>query len=95
VKAHKFPDSSNIASVRYDNQVLTVQFKSKKSDTASHYRYTGVPEAVYKQLVDAPSVGSAFHTLIRSHDYPFTKVEWNLPKRDARGRFIKKSDTST
>jgi hypothetical protein len=62
--------SSNISSVGYEpaSQVLEVEFTN-----GSVYSYEGVPPEVHRGLVDAPSVGSAFHSMIRDQ-YTYTKM---------------------
>lgn len=55
--------SSNIASVGFDesNQVLEVEFIS-----GSIYEYYGVPAHVFRELIEAPSVGGYFAQRVRN-----------------------------
>lgn len=57
-------NSSVISEVDYDKDtsVLTVIFNSGAS-----YDYNGVPEDVYEDLINAPSVGSYFVRNIRNN----------------------------
>lgn len=54
--------SSYIAETSYDqpNEVLDVTFND-----GSTWRYEGVPRSRYTQLITSPSIGRAFHALIR------------------------------
>lgn len=65
-------ESSNIASVGYDNiqNVLLIQFKGK--DTV--YAYQGVPVEVYNELMSAESIGSYYAKNIKKV-YSNEKVE--------------------
>lgn len=62
--------SSNIRSVRYEveAQMLELEFHS-----GGVYRYSGVPEVIYRELIRAASKGSYFHQNIKDL-YPFIKV---------------------
>jgi hypothetical protein len=55
-------DSSAIASVGYDpaREVLELEFRS-----GNVYRYFGVPEEIYEDLLQAPSMGRYFGSFIR------------------------------
>lgn len=63
--------SSNIAAVGYDpaTQTMEVEFKN-----GTAYSYTGVSPEQHKAFVEAPSVGSHFHSQIRNQ-FPSTKLE--------------------
>lgn len=66
--------SSHIAKVGYDeaSQELHVEFQQKGQKAAQTAVYSGVPPDVAKMVVDAPSVGSALHELIKgkyAHGY--------------------------
>ena len=56
--------SSNIASVGYESGTLEIEFRS-----GGGYKYTGVPEHIYRALLSAPSKGSYFAEHIRDR-YP-------------------------
>ena len=62
--------SSNIRSVGYEEvaRMLEVEFHS-----GGVYRYSGVPEMVYRCLMRAVSKGSYFHQHIKDQ-YPFVRV---------------------
>ncbi len=63
--------SSNIAAVGWEDEVLEVTFIK-----GGKYRYNGVPEEIYKLLLNADSVGKAFHRYIRpkQHEYKYEKI---------------------
>lgn len=65
-----FVDSSNIESIGYDENSLTLEVEFKGG---SVYEYSGVPEHIYIELKEASSVGSYFNQNIRN-DYPTSKV---------------------
>lgn len=60
--------SSNISEVGWESDVLEVAFK-----TGSVYRYTGVPERIYRDLMQSASVGKFFAAEIRGK-YAMTKI---------------------
>jgi hypothetical protein len=62
--------SSNLASVGYDPQSNTLEIEFQNGRV---YRYHGVPEGLYEQLMSAPSLGSFFSQYIRN-DYPTERV---------------------
>lgn len=64
-------NSSSIKSIGYsiDDKELEVEFK-----TGDIYLYYNIPQLIYKQLMNADSIGSAFHFLIREGDYSYTKI---------------------
>ena len=55
-------DSSNLASVGYDQEsgTLEIEFHSGRV-----YRYTGVPRYLYEGLMQAPSKGRFFNSEIK------------------------------
>lgn len=63
-------ESSNIKFIghSYPRRMLEVGFNN-----GSVYRYKGVPNKVYKELLNAESKGKAFHYLIRSK-YPYKQT---------------------
>jgi hypothetical protein len=61
-------NSSNIASVGWENGTLEVEFHD-----GGVYQYSGVPEAVYRAFLNAHSKGSYFHDNIRDR-YPYREV---------------------
>jgi hypothetical protein len=63
--------SSNVRLVQYnrDNSEMTIHFHR-----GGVYRYFDVDESVFEELVEAPSVGKAFHRLIRSAGYLYEEV---------------------
>jgi hypothetical protein len=66
----QFVSSSNLVSVGYDQEsrVLEIEFTG-----GSVYRYSGVPESVYRGLMGAASKGSYHHIHIKGR-YPYVKV---------------------
>ena len=60
--------SSDLAAVGYESGALYVSFHS-----GGTYRYAGVPESVYRELMAAPSHGRYFHQFIRN-SFPYQKV---------------------
>ena len=60
--------SSNLDSVGYENSTLYVRFKN-----GSLYSYSGVPEYVYKELMNASSKGHYLATYVKGH-YPYSKI---------------------
>ena len=68
----RFPvESSNLASVGYDPEsaVLEIEFKS-----GGIYEYSGVPQSVYDDLMNAASKGKYFHRYIKNSGYPYSKI---------------------
>ncbi len=61
--------SSNIESMAYCSETgrMCVQFKG-----GNRYVYAGVPEDVFNQCHGSPSVGQAFHKMIKGQ-YEFTQ----------------------
>ena len=60
--------SSDLAAVGYEPGTRYVEFHS-----GGTYRYTGGPECVHRELMDAPSHGRYFHRFIRN-SFPYQKV---------------------
>lgn len=63
--------SSKIRSIGYDpaEQVLEVEFLS-----GAVYSYAGVPERLYEELRQAPSLGKYFGTHVRDAGYRLTRL---------------------
>jgi KTSC domain len=63
-------NSSVLQTIGYDerNNVLEVEFH-----TGRVYQYLAVPRAIYKDLLDAPSLGEFFNRQIRN-EYEFLEV---------------------
>ena len=61
-------ESSNIAAVGYEGNVLTVAFKN-----GSVYTYAGVPLTIYQSLLNAPSKGQYLAKEIKGK-FPHTNV---------------------
>lgn len=68
MKRVETPQSSNIAVVEHEGQILYVTFKNR-----SKYSYEGVTENLYEQLVNAESVGKFFNKNVKGV-FPFKKV---------------------
>jgi len=63
--------SSNVDSIGWhEEEVLQVKFVS-----GAIYQYSPVPEEVYEDLKNAPSIGSYFYYQIRKGGYDFRRVE--------------------
>ena len=60
--------SSNLSAVSYADGVHAIRFKS-----GGVYRYFGVPETVYRDLLAAPSKGRYFARYIKNI-YPFERA---------------------
>ena len=54
--------SSNLASIGYDFQSLTLEIEFKDG---SVYQYFDVPDNMYEDLMQAPSKGKFFHAHIK------------------------------
>lgn len=77
--------SSNVASIGYDpaTEELHVAFKPKKEGEEGRvYSYAGVPFEKYRQLLNAPSVGSHFAAHVRNN-YPSHRIDTPKEKKDA------------
>lgn len=62
-------NSSSLAKILWEDGKLDVVFQ-----TGGHYRYDAVPsEAVWKVLT-AESVGSAFHSIIKSGGFAYERI---------------------
>ena len=61
---NKIPvSSSNLASIGYDSQSLTLEIEFKDG---SVYQYFDVPDNMYEDLMQAPSKGKFFHAYIKN-----------------------------
>lgn len=63
-------DSSDLASVGYDFGSRTLFVSFLKGGT---YSYSGVPESVYRGLMNAPSKGKYFAANIKK-SYPYRRI---------------------
>lgn len=61
-------NSSNIASIGWENGTLEVEFHD-----SGVYQYSGVPEAVYHAFLNAYSKGGYFHDHVKDR-YPYREV---------------------
>lgn len=61
-------ESSRMLSIGWEAGTLEIEFKG-----GAIYQYKGVPEQVYKDLLEAPSKGKFFHENIRN-DFPAEKI---------------------
>ena len=74
-------DSSTIASVGHEGDVLEIEFKGKMRNSV--YRYPGVDVDLYEEFMEADSMGRFFRDRIKNATdvetgkplYPHTKVE--------------------
>ena len=55
-------DSSSIASVAYDERAFALEIEFKNGRT---YRYSHVPPAAYRLLLQAPSIGQYVNRVIK------------------------------
>lgn len=66
--------SSNINAIGHDaeTKTLTVRFHN-----GTEYAYRNVEADTFVKILAAPSVGSAFHTLVKSKpdEFPYTRVQ--------------------
>ena len=60
--------SSNLDAVGYEKGTLYVRFKN-----GSLYSYSGVPEYVYNELMNASSKGHYLATYVKGR-YPYSKI---------------------
>lgn len=62
--------SSNLQSVGYDSSQnrLEIEFHGGRV-----YQYTGVPESIYRGLMNAKSHGTYFHRNIKNR-YPYSQI---------------------
>lgn len=63
-------NSSNLKSIGYDCERLLLEIEFHGG---SIYEYQGVPEHIYSQLMEAPSMGSFFHKFIKDR-YPCSRI---------------------
>jgi hypothetical protein len=63
--------SSNLASVGYDPQSLTLEVEFRNG---SAYQYFGVPEYIYEGLINAGSKGAYFDQNIKRGGYSFSRI---------------------
>ena len=64
--------SSNVLSVGYDISTLTMEIEFKSGDI---YQYYEVPEIIYKNLINAPSVGRYLDQNIKKKGYRYKKIQ--------------------
>ena len=62
--------SSNISAIGYDASTETLEVEFTNNTV---YEYTGVPQVVYEQFMNASSHGSYFNHEI-SRNYPYNKI---------------------
>lgn len=62
--------SSAIKSLGHEQDVLEVEMASGQV-----YRYTNVPRELFEKLLNAESIGSAFHHQVKKAGFAFEKVE--------------------
>lgn len=74
--------SSNVNSIGYDNGIMEVEFSN-----GTLYRYTGVAPDDHRALMEADSIGKAFHSAIRGK-YQGSKIVETL-EADNKGRDTK------
>jgi hypothetical protein len=60
--------------IPYEDDPLNLGILDAHFMTGQLYRFYDVPQAVYQALLDAPSVGAAFNTMIRTAGFPTAKL---------------------
>ncbi len=72
---YKNVQSSNVAAIGYDPQekCVYVRFLAKKASACPEYKYVGVEQEVFDEIMDAPSKGNAIHRLLKGR-YEFQKI---------------------
>lgn len=71
--------SSQLAAVGYDraSETLAIRFKGRSDGTpGALYHYSNVSPSVHKSLLEAESVGSFFHGVIKPNpqQYPYVRI---------------------
>lgn len=68
--------SSNIASIGYDEatQTLEVEFKGRSSTPNTLYKYEGVPKETHDKLMASHDVGKMFTSLVRNANYRYMRI---------------------
>ena len=64
-------ESSNLASVGYDESSSTLEIEFRHGDI---YQYSAVPLSVYQGLMSASSKGQYFDQNIKKAGYPYARV---------------------
>ena len=88
-------ESSNIEAVAFEQSnplnddplsrgVLAVKFKN-----GDVYRYLNVPRDIYEQMLDAPSKGTFFNTIIKDTYVSVKQTEDALPNREITVQHLK------
>jgi hypothetical protein len=62
--------SSELHAIKYDDKTLVLEIHFRNGRM---YRYTAVPESIYRALLAAESKGRFFNALIRDK-YPYQRV---------------------
>ncbi len=80
--------SASLKAVAYNRLLneLMVEFNN-----GSVYKYSGVPEEVYTNIIAAESAGRSFHTLVRRGGYSFTQVMPSMTAEERRQRDAERS----
>lgn len=71
----------------YNGKYVYVTFKSTRQGLMTYYAYEDVPVDVFYSVVNAESVGSSFHKLIKSQGYTCTKTSRQRDKKT--GQFVR------
>ena len=64
--------SSNIKEIGYDKNTETMEVEFHRNGAV--YQYEGIPEVVYKAIINSSSIGSAFHRFIRNRGYKYERI---------------------
>jgi len=64
-------ESSNIDAIAHQHDKLFVRFRS-----GAEYVYDGVTKDTFREIVEAESIGSRFHHLVKKHPdiHPFKRL---------------------
>jgi len=63
--------SKDLAEVGYDPTTSTLGVRFLKG---GEYHYSGVPEQVWQELMNAPSKGQYFNLCVKKAGYPYVRV---------------------
>jgi hypothetical protein len=62
-------DSSSIAEMVWEDDEIEVRFQN-----GGHYRYEGVTLDTMDKILTAPSIGSAFHSIIKLGGFAYERI---------------------
>ena len=65
----RYVDSTNVASVGYENGVLEVEFHK-----GGIYQYYNVSKGLYYEFMNAQSKGKFLNEVFKKQEYPYRKI---------------------